>query len=146
MTSFDSNDELISFAIEMEEQMKSAYENFAKMPKCSSFSSMLIRFTEEALVHHSRLSNIKLSGQLNLNALQLVQISQVGYQIRRDCNTLKNCKDILLAVMDNEKMAFKLYSQIAALCEDQLLKLLFETLATDQSRHKLYFELEFDKQ
>ena len=106
---------------------------------------MFLRFSEEEKIHLNRLENILASGQLDLNKEQLAEINRMEYAIRSDCNTITSCSEVLKAVMDNEKMAFRLYSQIASLCEDRLLRLLFETLATDQSRHKLYFELELDK-
>lgn len=145
MSAFKSTEELIKFAISMEKQMIHAYTEFSSRAETKNLSELFSKFSEEEKIHLVRLENILSSGQLKFCSDELAEINRLEYNIRRDCDSFTSCKDILKAVMDNAKMAFKLYSQIASLCKDQLLKLLFETLATDQSRHKLYFELELDK-
>jgi rubrerythrin len=53
--------------------------------------------------------------------------------------------DALILAMKKEKNAFRLYSFLSEETTDPLLKGLFLTLALEESRHKLRFELEYDE-
>jgi len=47
--------------------------------------------------------------------------------------------------MKQEKAAFKLYSNLADKTDDDNLKALFLTLAQEEAKHKLRFEVEYDE-
>lgn len=145
MANFTTSDEVLHFAIDLEEQMIMAYTEFSKLDNCSPVFGMLLEFVEEEKIHLQRIHNILGSGQFSLSQENIAHLSKDDYVIRKDCNSLNSCVDILTAIMDNEKMAFKFYSEISGLCEDRLLKLLFDSLAVDESKHKLKFELVLDE-
>ncbi len=145
MADFSSPNDVLRFAIDLENQMIEAYTCFAKLKECEPISSLLKLYIEEEKTHRYRLKNILNSGQFKLADEQLAGLCKSDYEIRRDCDTFNTLPEILPAIMDNEKMAFKFYYHIATLCEDQILKLLFGSLAEDESRHKLRFELALDE-
>jgi rubrerythrin len=47
--------------------------------------------------------------------------------------------------MKREKTAFKLYSDLAAIIQDANLRKVFLSLAQEEAKHKLRFELEYDE-
>jgi rubrerythrin len=53
--------------------------------------------------------------------------------------------DALILAMKKEKAAFRLYSFLSEETTDPVMKGLFLTLAMEESRHKLRFELEYDE-
>jgi rubrerythrin len=54
-------------------------------------------------------------------------------------------QDALVVAMNREKAAFKLYMKLASRVEDATLRDLFLSLAQEESKHKLRFELEYDE-
>jgi rubrerythrin len=53
--------------------------------------------------------------------------------------------DALIVAMKREKAAFRLYSDLASRTQEAELKQIFLSLALEESRHKLRFELEYDE-
>lgn len=145
MTDFSSSNDVLRFAIDLENQMIDAYTRFSQNKECESVLQLLQLYIEEDKLHRQSLENILNSGQFMLTDEQIAGLCKNDYKIRRDCDTFETFPEILAAIMDNEKMAFKFYYHISTLCEDRLLKLLFDSLAEDGSRHKLRFELVLDE-
>ncbi|MFC1734060.1 ferritin family protein, partial [candidate division KSB1 bacterium] len=52
--------------------------------------------------------------------------------------------DALIVAMKKEKNAFKLYMNLSDQAEDPNIKELFLSLAQEESKHKLRFEIEYD--
>ena len=53
-------------------------------------------------------------------------------------------QDALIVAMKAEKAAFKLYSDLAEAAGDANTRNLFQSLAQEEARHKLRFEIEYD--
>ena len=53
--------------------------------------------------------------------------------------------DALILAMKREKAAFRLYMDLSDKAADQEMKKLFLSLAIEESKHKLRFELEYDE-
>jgi rubrerythrin len=53
--------------------------------------------------------------------------------------------EALLFAMKSEKAAFRLYDALATATHDPVLALLFRSLAQEEARHKLRFELEYEE-
>jgi len=54
--------------------------------------------------------------------------------------------EMLVVAMQKEKEAFKLYTDLAARVDNAELRRVFESLAVEEAKHKLRFELEYDKE
>jgi rubrerythrin len=54
-------------------------------------------------------------------------------------------QEALIVAMANEKAAFKLYHDLAKQAENEEMKDVFVSLAQEESRHKLRFEIEYDE-
>ena len=54
-------------------------------------------------------------------------------------------RDALVLAMKREKSAFILYTRLSEKTEDPELKEVFQSLALEESRHKLRFEVEYDE-
>ena len=51
----------------------------------------------------------------------------------------------LVVAMQKEKMAFKMYSDLAETVDDENVKNVFLSLAQEEAKHKLRFEVEYDE-
>ena len=54
-------------------------------------------------------------------------------------------EDALILAMKREKNAFKLYMDLAEVAPNDSLQKIFTSLALEESKHKLRFELEYDE-
>jgi rubrerythrin len=54
-------------------------------------------------------------------------------------------EDALVLAMKREKSAFKLYLTLSERAPNDQLKEIFQSLAMEEARHKLRFELEYDE-
>ena len=52
--------------------------------------------------------------------------------------------EALAVAMNREKAAFRLYTDLSEAVDDPALQALFRSLAREEARHKLRFELEYD--
>ena len=50
----------------------------------------------------------------------------------------------LIVAMKKEKKAFKMYNDLAAVVDDGSLQAVFLSLAQEEAKHKLRFEIEYD--
>ena len=50
----------------------------------------------------------------------------------------------LIAAMQSEKASFKLYNDLAEAADKPEIKEVFESLAIEEAKHKLRFEIEYD--
>jgi rubrerythrin len=53
--------------------------------------------------------------------------------------------DALVLAMKKEKAAFKLYTNLSQRTDNPELKAVFQSLAVEESKHKLRFEIEYDE-
>ena len=56
-----------------------------------------------------------------------------------------NYQVALILAMKKEQAAYKLYTQLAVIVDDEALRKLFMSLAQEEAKHKLRFEIEYDE-
>lgn len=54
-------------------------------------------------------------------------------------------QDALILAMKREKAAFLLYQDLAGILQDPAMQRLFTNLANEEAKHKMHFEVEYDK-
>jgi rubrerythrin len=54
-------------------------------------------------------------------------------------------QEVLVLAMQKEKAAFKLYQNLASKATDGNVKSIFLSLAQEEAKHKLRFEIEYDE-
>jgi rubrerythrin len=68
------------------------------------------------------------------------------YLVEVQANPDISFQDALIVAMKPEKAAHRLYSDLAGKVQDAEIKALFEGLAQEEAKHKLYFETQYDEQ
>ena len=100
-------------------------------------------FAKEELGHKAKLEAIKQGKEIqqtkNITDLRIADYSvdvkpvpDISYQ------------DALILAMKKEKVAFRLYLDLADQVENEDQKALFLSLAQEEAKHKLRFEIEYD--
>lgn len=144
-TTFETVDEILDFAINREQESIVLYERLANEARTPQMKSIFLQFADEERGHKQRLMNIKSSGQFKVSPTQQItdlKIADYLVDIREEDGLTYQAA--LILAMKKEKVAFKLYMDLAERTDDLLLKSLFENLAQEEAKHKLRFELEYD--
>jgi rubrerythrin len=142
---FKSTDEILDFAINREQESIDLYENLAKQALTPQMKEVFISFAEEERGHKKKLLNIKSSRQFKLIEKNIKDLKIEDYLVDISESVGLTYQAALILAMKKEKAAFKLYINLASKVDDLLLKSLFESLAQEEAKHKLRFELEYDE-
>jgi rubrerythrin len=101
-------------------------------------------FAREEQGHKAKLAAIK-EGRVDLPAPAKVQDLKIGdYLVDQKPNPELDYQEALILAMKKEKAAFRLYSDLANVTEDEKLRQVFQALAQEEAKHKLRFEIEYD--
>jgi rubrerythrin len=145
MKNFSSADEVLDFAIAEEEAAAEFYRRLVRTVSQSWMRRVFEDFAMEEVVHKQKLLLIK-EQKLLLPARDKISSLWIGdYLIEAKLVDALPYREALQMAMNKEKAAFKLYSDLAAATQDAELKNLFLALAQEEAKHKLRFEVEYDK-
>jgi rubrerythrin len=75
----------------------------------------------------------------------VVDLKMSDYLVDVEINDDLDYQEALIVGMKREQAAFNLYSDMAANVTDEAIRDLFQGLAKEESKHKLYFESEYDE-
>jgi len=96
--------------------------------------------------HKAKLQRVK-QGQLLLPAQNEVLDLKMGdYLVTDETAEQISYQEALILAMKKEKVAFKLYTDLAAAVSSADLKNTFLSLAQEEAKHKLRFEVEYDNE
>ncbi len=147
MKEFKSIDNILDFAIKDEQRASDLYADLATRISNKEMSKVFIQFSQEELGHKKKLENLKLnSNRASIFEDEKVQDLQIGdyiVEVKTSRNDL-SYQDALIIAMKEEKSAFKLYSDLAAMTANNEFKQMFLMLAQEEAKHKLRFEIEYD--
>jgi len=147
MTDFRNADEVLNFAITREEEAARFYEEQAEKMNRPETRQIFLDFAKEEIIHRQKLLAIK-DGKLGLPSAQRVADMKIAdYQSQTpQVGPYMTYADMLTVAMKKEKEAFRLYTDLAAVVGSDELRAVFQSLAAEEARHKLRFELEYDKE
>lgn len=145
ITNFNSTEDILNFAINREQESIDLYERLAKEAPTPQMRDVFLSFAAEEHGHKKRLMNIQSSGQFKLINNQIKDLKIEDYLVDVSETVGLTYQAALILAMKKEKAAFKLYVTLSTRVDDPLLKSLFESLAQEEAKHKLRFELEYDE-
>lgn len=145
MPQWNSIDDILNFAIGEEVAAAEFYRQLAAASKTPALREVLEGFAHEEEGHRHKLEAIQ-RGDFKLpEKQQVMDLRMADYLpdvvVRPDLEY----REILVVAMKKEKAAFKLYSELARIATDQATQSLFESLAQEEAKHKLRFEIEYDE-
>lgn len=144
MADFTTTDEILDFAIQNEQNAVDLYTSLAEKTKSPAARTEFIQFANEERGHRAKLEKVK-SGRKLLGMDSKVQDLKIAdYTVDVVLGDDPDYQNILLFAMKQEKAAFRLYSDLAAMAPDADLKSMLLDLAQEEAKHKLKFEIEYD--
>lgn len=142
---FNSIDEVLTFAIRQEEQAEKLYLQLAERALQAHVKKAFEEFAAEERHHKEVLTKMLNDGVLRPSADRVpdLKIAEMMDEIEPSADL--DYQQILVVAMQREKAAYKMYSALAQIAEDPKLRLTLETLAQEEAKHKLRFETEYDE-
>jgi rubrerythrin len=140
----NSLDEILDFAIEKEEDAAQFYTDLAGRVDKPQMKKVFTSFAREEQGHKAKLMGVK-QGKFAMPSKQKVQDLKIGDNLV-DVQLKPNLdfQDALILAMKAEKASYKLYTDLSEATDDENARNLFLSLAQEEAKHKLRFEIEYD--
>jgi rubrerythrin len=145
MKEFKHVDEILVFAIEQEQKAVDFYTGLAKEAHSEEMKKVFLEFAGEEIKHKQRLTRIREEGVFTMPKQQVTDLKIADYMVEVKASGKLSYEEALVLAMKREKAAFKLYTTLAERAPNDELKEIFESLAMEESKHKLRFEVEYDE-
>ena len=152
MQEFSSVNDILDFAISEEEAAAKFYTDLAMKMERKWMRKIFEDFAKEEEGHKKKLLAVK-AGEISLLSDEAVMDLKIGdYLVDVESETQGqglekvDYQQALIIAMKKEKAAFKLYTDLAQQTKHDNFRNLFMTLAQEEAKHKLRFELEYDEQ
>ena len=144
MEEFKSINDILDFAIQSEQEAVEFYSALAENTKNAEMQSVFAQFAKEEMGHKSKLMKVKEEGLFEVREQHIIDLKIADYLVEVEANPNMSYQDALVVAMKKEKSAFKLYTNLAAKAPNENMKNIFLSLAQEESKHKLRFEIEYD--
>jgi rubrerythrin len=144
MKPFTSVDDILDFAIANEQDAVNFYSKYAGLVK-KEMKDMFLEFAQEEIRHKARLMKIKEEKIFTFSPEKINSLNISDYTTSGNFTLDLSYQDALILAMLKEKAAFRLYINLSQKTDIPFLKEVFLSLAQEESKHKLRFELEYDE-
>jgi rubrerythrin len=145
MNEFKSVNEILDYAMDAEQEAYEFYSKLASQSNSEAMRNVFEQFAQEEKGHKAKLAHIKEKGTYTLSGEKVADLKIADYTVDVDAKPNMSYQEALIVAMKKEKAAFRLYLDLSAKAPNEDLKNLFLSLAQEESRHKLRFEIEYDE-
>jgi rubrerythrin len=142
--------EIISFAIQREQEAVKFYQDLMTNVQFSERKNLLHEFEMMERSHIRVLEKLQTQiekesiGGIEINDVENLHISD--YIVEPSQNAELRYQDVLIIGMKREQASFTLYTDLAERSSDDDVKRLFLRLASEEAKHKLFFERIYDEE
>ncbi|MEI7981539.1 MAG: ferritin family protein [Bacteroidota bacterium] len=144
MKAFNNIDEILDFAIGEEQAAVDFYMMLAERSKSQQSWKVFMEFAAEEMQHKTNLLKVKENGTFQLSDLKVKDLKITEYLVDVRPSPDMSYQDALILAMKKEKAAFRMYTELAGQATDPVIRDIFLSLAQEESKHKLRFEIEYD--
>ncbi|NQU32967.1 MAG: ferritin family protein [Bacteroidetes bacterium] len=145
MEKFNSTDEILDYAINAEQEAINFYSNLYNRTSNANMKLAYREFIIEEKSHRDKLTILK--AEKKLSGIELKKVTDLkisDYMVEQKIHDDMDYQESLVVAMLKEKAAYKLYTDLAEIADNEELKKLFKYLAMEEAQHKLRFEIEYD--
>jgi rubrerythrin len=141
---FDSVDAVLDFAIKNEQDASDFYTELAAKMEKPYMKQAFEGFAAEERGHKAKLESVKSGKIAKLSKDKVLDLKIGDYLVEQKPSANMDYQSALILAMKQEKAAFRLYTDLAASTDDAGTRDLFLSLAQEEAKHKLRFEVEYD--
>jgi rubrerythrin len=145
MEKFNTINEILDFAIEREQEAVEFYSKMAENSKEEEMKKTFFQFSREEMGHKAKLIHVKEKGMFAIQEVKIMDLKIADYTVNIEPRPDMTYQDALVLAMQKEKAAFKLYQNLADKAQNDNVKSIFLSLAQEEAKHKLRFEIEYDE-
>ncbi len=145
MKEFKNIDDILGFAMGEEQKAVDFYTGLAAQARTEDMKQIFEQFAREEVSHKARLLKIREEGLFLKQGGQVTDLKISDYLVDVEPAPDMTYQEALVLAMKKEKAAFRLYMDLAERAPGPELASVFLSLAEEESRHKLRFELEYDE-
>jgi rubrerythrin len=138
-------DGILDFAITGEEESYQFYTDLARRVERPGMRDIFSSFAKEEMSHKQKLLGVKAGHRLAPTAARIADLKISDYLVDVAPSPQLDYQGALMLAMKKEKAAFMLYTQLADIADHEDLKSTLVSLAQEEARHKLRFEMEYDQ-
>ena len=138
-------DEILDYAIDQEQQAADFYAELAGRAEKAGMKDILLDFADEEKSHKERLELVKRGDRELAPEQEVLDLKISDYLVEVDAKKDISYQDALIVAMKRERAAYELYSDMASKVPEGNLKEILLGLAKEESKHKLFFESEYDE-
>jgi len=136
--------EMIEFAIQQEQEAVDFYSELATKVSEQHVKETLLDFANQERGHKAKLQAILEGKKLDLIRKDVPDLKIGDYLVEVEATPDLSFQGALIIAMKKEKSAYRMYTDMAAACDDAPLRDLFLYLANEEATHKLNFEVQYD--
>jgi len=141
----NSVSQILDFAIEKEEAAAQFYRGLAAKMGQQHMGEVFESFAREELEHKAKLLAVRHGNMTLLDDQRITDLKIGDHLVEIVLSPDLDYKQALIVAMKAEKAAFQLYQGLASSTDDANLKGILLTLAKEEARHKLRFEIEYEE-
>ena len=139
-----SVEDLLSFAIDREQEAVDFYKDLAQRADNPAMSEVFMEFSQQEEGHKARLQKVKSSGHMESSSRKILDLKIGDYLVDVTPGPDMDYQQALIIAIKREQAACSLYRDLAAAVEEGDVRDLMLALADEEARHKLHFETEYD--
>jgi len=145
MKTWMSVDEILDYAIGEEENAVKFYTELADRARHKYMKEVFLQFAGEERGHKVKLQAVKAGKAFQPAENEVMDLRISDYVADVSTENVENFEDALIVAMKKEKAAYKLYNRLAEMVDEGEARALFLSLAQEEAKHKLRFEIEYDQ-
>jgi rubrerythrin len=111
----------------------------------NGMKQVFLNFAAEEQGHRKLLEDVKKGKKIKIGDEKIADLKIAEYVVDVKPTPNMSYQDALIIAMKKEKASFALYTDLAAATTEPAAKKLFLSLAQQEAKHKLRFELEYDE-
>ncbi|PQP34850.1 rubrerythrin [Desulfobacteraceae bacterium SEEP-SAG9] len=144
--SFESLEEIISYAIEQEKEAALFYEECSRKEPFTGSKATLEDMAKEERKHQDLLENLgKAEGvPTDYKFKWIPDMKRSDYMVEMEYEQGMHYTDILRLAMKREEKALKLYNELLSKSDDPNHKRVFKMLCQEEAKHKKFLETLYD--
>jgi rubrerythrin len=149
MEQFNSVEEVIKRAIQLEEEALTLYVNAAETVKDDAVKQRLLEMAQQERGHKAKLEDV-LAGNVRWairrsKSESVTDLRLSDHLVGGSLESNADYQDVLLFAARREKAAHDFYKTMAGMVDDKLTQSLFEMLANEELRHKYVLEKTYEE-
>ena len=145
MEEFESDEEILEFAIGREVSAHQFFVDLADQMDNPTMRLLFENFAKEELRHKATLElEVMKRGKVVAAPQDTADLDQTDIMVAIDPETNIDYKNALLLAINKETKSVRLYVDLAAMVKDKESREVLLSLAEEEAKHKARFEMEYD--